>query len=283
MESQIPTPTADAAGVSRRDALSLFGGWGARLTLGAAVPAAAALAALSTRAAAQGTPTLVQILNFALTLEELEAEFYTRGLAAAGLIPAGEQAIFQTIRDHETAHVQFLRAALGANAVAKPTFDFTGGNGANNGPLSPFTNYAQFLVLAQGFEDLGVRAYKGQAANLLALGERTVLAAALGIHSVEARHASEVRRLRGEKLGNAEQAPNKGWPTLAQVDTAANPIAGIYAAGAGADFPSEANATQGGVNVAGLAGQTAASASESFDEALDMQRVLTLADPFIAG
>jgi hypothetical protein len=80
-----------------------------------------------------------------------------------------------------------------ANFVVKPTFDFTVG-----GLFSPFTDYQQFL-LAQAFEDTGVRAYKGQAANLMSKPD--LLTAALQIHSVEARHASEVRRLRGQKDG----------------------------------------------------------------------------------
>jgi rubrerythrin len=62
-----------------------------------------------------------------------------------------------------------------------------------------FTDYQQFLALAQAFEDTGVRAYKGQAANLMSKPD--LLTAALQIHSVEARHASEVRRLRGQKDG----------------------------------------------------------------------------------
>lgn len=275
-----PERGAEARPTSRRGALSLLGAWGAGLAVTAAVPAA--LTALARPAMAQGTPTLTEILNFALTLEELEAEFYTKGLQANGLIPAADRPIFEVIQEHEVAHVQLLRTALGSNAVAKPTFDFTGGNGSGSGPFNPFQSYAVFKVLAQGFEDLGVRAYKGQAANLLALGQRAVLATALAIHSVEARHASEVRRLRGDF---SEQAPFKGWITLRQVDAAAQPIAPVYGPGNPASmFPAEDNVTQGGVNVASLQGvPSAAAASESFDEPLDMQTVLTLADPFIAG
>jgi hypothetical protein len=261
--------------VSRRDALSLFGSMGAKLAL-AAAPLAMSFTARTL--SAQTGPTAIQILNFALTLEELEAEFYVRGLNAAGLIPAADRPIFENIRDHELAHVRFLRTALGSAAVAKPTFDFTGGNGSNAGPFAAFTNYDVFKVLAQGFEDLGVRAYKGQAPNLLALGQRATLLAALRIHSVEARHASEVRRLRGNF---SETAPNKGWITGVAVDAPANPIAGIYAAGA-AGFPAEDNTTHGGVNAATLPGVgSAAAIQEAWDEPLDMARVLTIADPFI--
>lgn len=275
LNQNINDVAASEESVSRRDALSLFGSLGAKLAL-AATPLALGFTARSL--SAQAAPTEVQILNFALTLEELEAEFYVRGLAAPGLIPAADRAIFENIRDHEIIHVQFLRGQLQGAAIAKPTFDFTGGNGSNNGPFSPFTNYDVFKVLAQGFEDLGVRAYKGQAPNLLALGRRATLLQALRIHSVEARHASEVRRLRGNF---SETAPNKGWITGVAVDTPAAPIAGIYAAGA-AGFPAEDNTTHAGINATTVApGVSAAAITEAWDEPLDMARVLTLADPFI--
>lgn len=266
--------------VSRREALFGLGSAGRAAAL-ASVPLA--LAAMAKSAFGQTLPAdIVTILNFALTLEELEADFYVRGLNAPGLIPTADRTIFTVIRDHELAHVQFLRQQLGSQAVAKPTFDFTGGNGSNAGPFTPFTNYAQFLVLSQGFEDLGVRAYKGQAAGLIS--NDAVLQAALSIHSVEARHASEVRRLRGEKAGTREQAPYKGWITLRQVDAAAAPIQPVYNAGTpAAQFPAEDNTTQGGVNVAALPGLSAIIASESFDEPLDRNTVLAIADPFIAG
>ena len=74
------------------------------------------------------------------------------------MIPAADLPIFQTISAHETAHVALLESVLGANAVPKPTFDFTAG-----GTFDPFGNYDIFKALSQGFEDTGVRAYKGQA------------------------------------------------------------------------------------------------------------------------
>jgi hypothetical protein len=74
-----------------------------------------------------------------------------------------------------------------------------------------FTNYETFKAVAQAFEDTGVRAYKGQAPALMPY--KDVLTAALTIHSVEARHASQVRRLRGNFT---EQEPfYQGWINLA--------------------------------------------------------------------
>ena len=120
---------------------------------------------MAKRAFAQGglPQGIIDVLNFALTLEELENEFYVTGLASGGLIPGVDQPIFQQIRKHETAHVALLRSVLGASAVDKPTFDFTAG-----GTLDPFNDYPTFQLLSQAFEDTGVRAYKGQAAALMA-------------------------------------------------------------------------------------------------------------------
>ena len=255
---------------SRRDALRGAGRWGMGLAM-ASVPLA--LASMAKSAFAQGTPqAVVDVLNFALTLEELEAEFYVMGVNAAGLIPAADRQIFTTIRDHEVAHVQFLRNALGSAAVAKPTFDFTAG-----GMFTPFSNYDQFKVLAQAFEDTGVRAYKGQAQVLLQ--SPGILRAALTIHSVEARHASEVRRLRGNFT---DQEPQQGWITLNLRGTgmpeATQPV-----------YDGEENVTQAGINISTLPGAASGStiganqASEAFDEPLTKQQVLQIVDPFIVG
>jgi len=275
---------------SRREALKGGGSWAARLAL-ASVPLG--LAAMAKDAFGQsGLPQgIVDVLNFALILEELEGEFYSIATGAfpapagvsvsASLIPAADRPIFNTITSHERTHVSFLRNALGAQAVAKPTFDFTAG-----GMFTPFTNYDQFLILSQGFEDLGVRAYKGQAGNLIS--NKDILTAALTIHSVEARHALEVRRLRGARATTPEQSPFKGWVTLRNVDAAADPIKPVYEAGTPpATFPAEDNVTQLTINTATLAagssGATinAATASEAFDEGLDRATVIRIADPFI--
>jgi rubrerythrin len=256
---------------SRREALRGAGRWGMGLAM-ASVPLA--LAGLARSAFAQTGPpqAVIDVLNFALTLEELEAEFYVLGTNTAGLIPASDRQIFNTIRDHEVAHVQFLRNALGSAAVAKPTFDFTAG-----GAFTPFSNYEQFKALAQAFEDTGVRAYKGQAATLLQ--SPGILRAALTIHSVEARHASEVRRLRGNFT---DQEPQQGWITLnlrgTGMPAATQPV-----------YDGEENVTQAGVNISTLPGIPvgttigANQASEAFDEPLTKQQVLQIVDPFIVG
>jgi hypothetical protein len=256
---------------TRRDALRGAGRWGMGLAM-ASVPLA--LAGMARGAFAQsGLPAaVVDVLNFALTLEELESEFYVMGMNAAGLIPAADRQIFGTIRDHEVAHVQFLRNVLSTDAVAKPTFDFTAG-----GAFAPFTDYEQFKALSQAFEDTGVRAYKGQAPVLLQ--SKPVLRAALTIHSVEARHASEVRRLRGNFT---DQEPQQGWITLnlrgTGMPAATQPV-----------YDGEENVTQAGINISTLPGAATGSSiganqgSESFDEPLTKLQVLQIVDAFIVG
>lgn len=208
--------------------------------------------------------SVVETLNFALTLEYLEDEFYKMGLSASGLIPSADRAIFMQISKHETAHVAFLKAALGTAAVQKPEFDFTAGGAFN----SAFTDYATFITLSQAFEDTGVRAYKGQAGNLVS--DNGTLKAALQIHSVEARHASEVRRLRGALLSQNV----KGWITGNESNGAP---ASIYAG--------EDNITHGGASlndISSLSSLSSSAKTEAFDEPLTKEQVLEIVTPFLA-
>ena len=184
---------------SRREAFKKMGSFSKKLSL-AALPTAV-LGSMPKIAFAQDAMGVVDVLNFALTLEHLEYEYYQMGIDAAGLIPADDRPVFEQIRKHEEAHVKFLQdtiTSLGGTPVDKPTFDFTAGGTFPN-PHDP-ENYAIFMALAQGFEDTGVRAYKGQAGALQVAKSsatmNTALTAALSIHGVEARHASQVRRMR---------------------------------------------------------------------------------------
>ena len=159
--------------------------------LGAAATLPAVLAVASTEAFGQGVPAgIADVLNFALTLEYLEAEFYHTALKTPGLIPSRYRAVFSQIGKHEVEHVRTLSAALGPQAIASPRFDFTG----RGQYPTVFSDFTTFAAVSSTFEDLGVAAYKGQAPNLLGTPTLTV---ALRIHSVEARHAAEVRRVRG--------------------------------------------------------------------------------------
>lgn len=151
------------------------------------------VAAASTQAFAQGglPKQVVDVLNFALTLEYLEASFYKQGVGSRGLIPSKYRALFRTIAGHEAAHVKLLQGALGSAAVKAPAVDFTAGGKY----ADVFENFETFAAVSATFEDLGVAAYAGQAGNLLGT---PVLLTALQIHSVEARHAAAVRPLVGK-------------------------------------------------------------------------------------
>lgn len=126
----------------------------------------------------------VAILNFALTLEYLEAEFYAQ--ANRNKIFGSSKELFrfsQVVAQHENTHVNFLRRTLGSAAVAKPKFDFE----------DTVTNVAKFAATAQVLEDTGVHAYLGQVPNIKT---KAVLLGAGRILPVEARHAAWIRDIR---------------------------------------------------------------------------------------
>lgn len=127
----------------------------------------------------------VEILNFALTLEYLEAEFYRRGIATARLT-GDARAVAVEIGANEDEHVTALVStieSLGGTPVQAPKVSF------------PFTNQASFLELAQVLEDTGVSAYNGAAPMI---ESKEVLGAAGSIVQIEARHAARIRLLNEE-------------------------------------------------------------------------------------
>ena len=141
-----------------------------------------AAAAISTKKSAKND---VKILNYALTLEFLEAEFYKAALAANIIANAWAKDFATTVASHEADHVKLLQSVLGKAAVKKPSFDFS----------AALTDEKTFMATAQVLEDTGVAAYAGQGPNL---SQKAVVVAALGIHSVEARHAAWIRFLNAD-------------------------------------------------------------------------------------
>ena len=172
---------------TRRSAMKQFG----RVLALSAIPMA--LGSMLKKSYGRAPADVLAVLNFALTLEYLEAAFYAKAITTSIFPDATSKAAFTTISDHETKHVAFLKTtiqSLSGTPVDSPTFDFTAGGTFGD----VFTNYSTLLAVAQAFEDTGVRAYKGQAGTLQE--NATVLTAALQNHSMEARHASHILYMR---------------------------------------------------------------------------------------
>ena len=124
------------------------------------------------------------VLNYAYALEQLEAAFYTQVvLTPYAAIPDPEMDIMKDIRNHEIAHRDFFKAALGANAIGSLEVDFSS---------IDFTKRDTVLATAKAFEDLGVSAYNGAGKYIDMV---KYLAIAGKIVSVEARHAAVIRDL----------------------------------------------------------------------------------------
>jgi hypothetical protein len=156
--------------------------------LSALVPAAA-LAAQPGRPPASFGKGDIGILNYALTLEYLEAAFYN-GATEANLPLSPQAAAFlKVVTKDENAHVAFLKKALGSKAAKKPEFDFKGTN----------TDATMFMATAQVLENTGVHAYSGQALNIKT---PAYVAAAVSILTIEARHASVIGLL-NDPTGNS--------------------------------------------------------------------------------
>jgi rubrerythrin len=175
--------SADAAGLDTRSDFFRKG-----LLAGGGMLAAGAFggAIMPALAAAAVPKSDVAILNFALTLEYLEAEFYKEAVAA-NFGDAATNALAKTIAKHEAAHVAFLKKALGSAAVKKPTFAFG----------KATTDQGTFQQTALVLENTGVHAYLGQAGKIKT---SSILLAAATIVTVEARHAGAVAQLIGAKV-----------------------------------------------------------------------------------
>jgi rubrerythrin len=124
----------------------------------------------------------LDILNYALTLEYLEADFYAQGINSK-VVDGRELDIITAVGDHEAAHVGALSetiTALGGEPVAEPKFKY---------PAPTFKDRDAFLKTASTFEELGVKAYHGQ---VTAIETPELLGAAASIAGVESRHASVI-------------------------------------------------------------------------------------------
>ena len=185
MEPDLRLSTIDRDGALAEALARLHGHTRADLLRGALLGGGALLAASAARPRRpSGAARDVSILNFALTLEELQAAFYTE-VERNNVLHGELKRQADTVGAHERAHVRAFRDVLGSKAIKRPHFDF---GGATEGSDA-------FRRTAVAFEDLAVAAYKGQAPHIRS---PAYLASALAIHSVEARHAAWIRRLAGK-------------------------------------------------------------------------------------
>jgi rubrerythrin len=228
---------------------AVFKTLGSTAKKGALAAAPVFVASLFQKAYGQTTTTpVLDVLNYALTLELLEEDFYVK-MTAANLMPTpAAQGAIALIKKHESAHVKLLTDTITAlkgmpvSGIKFKTSAFPAG-------------YTDQLAVAQALEDTGVRAYKGQAGNLIGAmaGTTSLLQVALQIHSVEARHAAHIRTMRSQT------------PWVALTDAGATYTGAIP----------ESNTTQSNVDLTKLgSGYTAADAAASFDEILTSAEVL---------
>lgn len=248
--------------MSRKDALKKLGATAKKMSL-AALPLTV-LTAMPKVAFSQSNDVM-SVLKFALLLERLEFTYYDMGLNQ-GVVPTSANAVITEIRNNELAHVNLLKdtiSSLGGDPGTAPALDFTAGGTFP----SPFSSYPLFLALAQAFEDTGVKAYKGQAPNLKS--NDALLTVALQIHSVEARHAAQIRRMRGEK----------GWITSA---TGIDGFGPDFLNATQPIYANEDNMTHLGLDVTTVTDVAVDAVKEGWDEFLTMEQVTNIVSPFLA-
>ena len=167
---------------------------------GAVLGSSAFFGALPSLASAGVAKSDVAILNYALTLEYLEAAFYAEAVSK-GKFSGNVGTFAKVVSGHENAHVAFLKNALGSAAVKQPKFDFKGTT----------TDMAKFKATAQVLEDTGVAAYLGQVGHIKS---KKILGAAGSILPIEARHAGWIRDINGV---SGAPAAFEGSKSMAQV------------------------------------------------------------------
>jgi rubrerythrin len=194
----VATRTETAA--SRKRFLRLTAAGAGTLTLGSVLAAGVPTLGLSGSAQSRD----VEVLNYALLLEELQAAFYVRASSRGKL--SGELRDFaHVVAEHERAHVGLLRHALGSKARATPRFAFG----------DAVTDPALFAKTASELEELAVAAYNGQAGNL----SKPALAQAARIVSVDARHAAWIRAIQDRRpASQAVDVPKTRREVLREVD-----------------------------------------------------------------
>jgi ferritin-like protein len=278
----------------RRKAMKDFLNVGKKISL-AAMPMA--LASMFQKAYSQTAVTspVINSLNLALGLEYMEYELYNYAVAnAATMLPAAVVPVITAIRNHEKAHIDLLvktiTALNGTPRIAIPfsEIDYRRGTILPAFGTTVAVNYPIFLRVAMVFEDLGVRAYKGQFEFLRS--NNAVLTTAAQIHSVEARHSAQIRQLITEVpiktptnlefvrpwVGFQRNAGGLIDPLVTN-DSGTSDFSGAYL------NKNENNTNQAGIEFFTSSGkiELMAAISEAFDEPMPKASVITFANGFI--
>lgn len=235
-----------------------------------------ALNGLFNKTLGQDPPNTAGIrINHLLIIEYLLTEFFETA-AAAGLpllMTNNHLNTFKTIAKHDRQHIDILKTRLipfKFPASPKPTFDFSGGSGSGNGPYKDvFTNHSTLGAVARSLKDMSVRAYLAQY-NYITLGG---IGNAVGIHPVECRHAAQLRSLVFfDGLGT--ELP---WITRNHTTVPFNGLRPVYSG--------EENTVQDNIQIVNINGKAISidHATEAFDEPLEMEKVNSIIDQFIAS
>ena len=177
---------------------------------GSIVAGSAGLGALPALASAKSKSQNLAILNFALTLEYLEAAFYKEAVRTSGTKGTAKRLTLKLATD-EAARVKFLKGALGRNAVKSPKFNFRGTNHGSK----------KFLATAFALENEGVQAYSGQGPRLQNVD---YVKAAISILTIEARHAGAIALINGGVSGKKGITPNGAFDKPKKAHTVLNDV-----------------------------------------------------------
>ncbi|NQX38308.1 Ferritin-like domain-containing protein [Pedobacter steynii] len=272
----------------RRSAMKDFFHWAKKVTL-VSLPLNAGN--LFGQAFGQSTSnSSVDALNLLLTVEYLSFNFYQNALVKTpALIPDSAKPVFNIIQEQEQAHINLLIKKIqslgGTPRAAMPyeAFDYTKVN------VNVNTNYATFLRTAMTIEDFSVRVYKGQAIVLLA--EKTVLQSVVQIHTIQARHSAQLRKMvYDQQIANLKNL--RPWPSNRKTDagvvddtnyndSTVGTVSAVYFRDDATLANAENKIIQSGQQLTGLNGFkeiTPSAAAESFDEYLQTATVKTIAN-----
>jgi hypothetical protein len=252
--------------INRRDAITSAAAKSSQFLTALGIGAIpVALAALSNSASAQTTTDLKDALQLCLLIAQLQADFHLKAASSSGFLPAADLSPMSGIRVQDGGQVQVIGSLISSNPdtpADQPVVDYTA-KGAFPGFAFSTGQYATYQIIAQGLEDLGVRAMKGQVARMTA--NTSAMSQMATLASVQGRHAAEVRRIRGKKP----------WVTLNSRDDLPAFFQPVY--------DGEELTVHNGFDSSALAAANGGAnpVSEAFDEPLTKAQAMVIIQPFL--